>query len=1092
MTMDSNKMEADVPQDYIIHGLFEECVQKLHSNIAVSFEERSLTYCELNEKANQLAHYLLKLAVEQNTLIAISMERSLELFISIVGVLKSGCAYVPLDPTHPEIWLMTILEDNKAPILIIKSNQKEKFIRYRGQLVLIDNDWEVIKTNSVLNPCCSVNPENLAYVIYTSGSTGRPKGVLIEHKSVVNYIRWFGAYSSYCSKHSIDFSSNFIFDMAVTTSIAPLALGLHVIVCPEEIKRDISQYLNFLQKNNINLVKLTPSYFKFLLQEAKDNPIDLPSLQTIILGGENLHTIDCAHWLAIYPKHILFNEYGPTETTVAVTQYKVTKENIHKLGLNVPIGKPGPNMNCWLLDDDGFPVSVGSIGELYIGGICLARGYLNQKELTRERFINNPFNNGFSSKLYRTGDLCRYLPDGNMEYIERIDDQVKIRGFRIEPSEIAICLESHPAIKEAVVIAREIKSEEKQLVAYYVPQDIDIVPSVSEFRQYLKQRFADYMIPALFIMLEKLPLTSSGKLDKKALPEPDFSVLQIDILPRTILEQKLVDIWLEELNLERISIESNFFELGGHSLAAARIVSKIKNATGKKIDIEDLYKAPTISKLGVVITHAQDISKTVIFPSQAFDSSKTIPLSDFQFLFWVSDVFEPKTKKLNIFARKRVFGKIDIKALSFAFESVFKNNEILSYQIPKYTPLQYLKKNLKFDIVEQDISKLTEQEMESELKISLDGLINYYPWKKSARLIIAKLFYLKNEMSELQVCTPHIISDDASMEILFSDLSEFYLNYNTKEMFINFKNPQYSDYVLWEHNNFDRNLDKDMAFWEKYLKDVNLCTFSANKIVAEMEPQRLSYSTYLEITEQELKNLLQTCAKNQVSITDILCASTGLALKKYLEFTNGKKILINIIKSTRDTEIFDKTIGCFLRLDPVKMNINDELSLIELSKRIQKSRIDTEIYQSCASIAKIACMNKSRWRNNRIRNYFIKKFVTLYAKILHKLKLQPKVLMKYADLISLRKKQDFLVNMNIRNNFITLNKNQNINIFGFKQSNVSSYQYDLLNINNVLDLTFLKDENLNKTYLVVSSNMQLSFREQIGKEIINAGLLKIY
>ena len=497
-----------------IHGSVEEHVRQTPNSIAAICEDESLTYQELNERANQLAHYLRAIGAQPDLPVAICMDRSIDLLIVILGILKSGSAYVPLDPLHPESRLLFKLQDNNNPIIIIKADQKEKLINYSGKIVLLDIDSTKICQQPTHNPTSIVTHKHLAYVIYTSGSTGNPKGVLIEHGSVLNHHLWFKEYS-HCQPHQrIDFSSNYIFDMAVTTTIIPLMLGLTIVICNDEVKKVVRHYLNYLEDNTVNIIKMTPSYFKVLLHEVKNNPIALPHLRAIVLGGENLSTADCTSWLAIYPDHVLYNEYGPTEATVAVSHYKVSHMNLSSLGISVPIGNPGSQMDCYILNPDNTPVQPGEMGELCISGLCLARGYLNQPELTHQQFINITISHNTRVRIYKTGDLCRYLPDGSIEYLGRADNQVKIRGFRVEPGEIERSLIAHPDIKDVVVLAQKEDLHEK-LIAYYVLNSHNTSPMVSQIRQYLEDLLPNYMIPAAFVRVDFFPLTANGKLDRQ-------------------------------------------------------------------------------------------------------------------------------------------------------------------------------------------------------------------------------------------------------------------------------------------------------------------------------------------------------------------------------------------------------------------------------------------------------------------------------------------------------------------------------------------------------------------------------------------------
>ncbi len=1083
MKTDSHQSKQALHDAVTMHALFEKCAEKKPHHIAIVFEGRSLTYGELNQKANQLAHYLQNRGVQQNTLIAISMARSPELMIAILAVLKANCAYLPLDETHPAERLLYILNDAKAPVLLTQSTSSEKYSPYQGEKILLDSMWPTIDTHPSHNPSTISNSENLAYVIYTSGSTGKPNGVLIEHKSLVNYINWFGHYSQCRPQDRVDFSANFIFDMAVTTSIAALALSLQVVIYPDGIKKDIQQYLDYLNKNKINIIKLTPSYFKLMAQEIKNYVVDLPHLQSIILGGENLFTVDCRDWLATYHKHHLFNEYGPTEATVAITHYKITSKNVHQLLATVPIGKPGFNIECLLLGDNKLPVPHGEIGELYISGSCLARGYLNQTELTSKRFLQI---NASNQRWYQTGDLCRYLPDGNIEFIARADDQVKIRGYRIEQGEIAAALASYPLIKDVVVIARGNLPHEKQLVAYLILKDKALIPSKNDLRRYLQQQLVDYMIPSNFVILDAFPLTANGKLDKEALPSPTLSCDNFSSQSGSILEQKIIVIWQEEFHLKKINSNANFFELGGYSLIAARIISKIEKVFGKKIRLEDFYKADSIKQLAIIVESAESGIKNMTSISNDSTTSTNIALSDFQLMLWMSNTFEPKAKKLNIIAKRRLSGKLDLSALNFAFASLFKKHEILSYRIATFFPEQSLEKNIPFEIFEKNLSNYSAIEREAALSASLDALLNHYPWKKHQPMIIAKLFYLGDALSELQIGIPHIIFDNFSEKILFSYLSTAYKLYKTGDNAKKHTLPesiQYKDYVSYEHSRLNQNVEKAIHFWGEYLRHTRLLTLPSAEIIQDMKKNNIAYSTYLELADDTLENLQTICTDFHVTITDIICGAIAIALKKVAGHLNRDEIFINIVKSTRDNETFDKIIGCFIRLDPIKIDINTNLNLIELSKFIQQSRIEIEPYQTCSGIIKIASVDKS-YRKKFIKNNFFKIASILYAAFFNKLKLNPKILAMCGRINFLRTKQNFLIDVNLLENFIFPETDKNL--FGYKIVESKTHHYDLSNIDNILDICLFRNESIDQAYLVISGNLTASFRQQLGNEINNS------
>ena len=1074
-------------QDTII-SLFEGQVKNGPNNIAIIEENQRVTYFELNQRINQFAHYLQHIGIKSETYVALCMERSIDLLISLLAILKVGAAYIPLDPNHPEKRLLSILNDNQAPFLITKLSFKTKLSSYQGKLIILDEQIKKINKQKTENPTSIVSPEHLAYVIYTSGSTGEPKGVLIEHKSLINYCQWFSEYCACKLQQSIDFSSNFIFDMTVSTTVVPLMSGLTIVICKDELKKEARPYLKYLSDNKINIIKITPSYFKLLLQEVKSKHISLPDLETIILGGEQLSSKDCKSWLSLYPKHTLFNEYGPTETTVAVSQYKIANSHIRSLEDKVPIGKSGPNMECLILDSNNRPVKKGEIGELHVGGLCLARGYLNKPELTKDKFIENLSNSGHSERLYKTGDLCRERADGMLEFIGRIDDQIKIRGFRIELEEIEKCLASHPAIEDVAITLRYNHLNEKQLIAYFILKNTYIQPTNHELRQYLMAQLPDYMIPAAFVRLDKFPLTPNGKLDHSALPLPQFYSSEQYQKPRTTIEKRLLKIWSKELGIPRIGIEDDFFELGGHSLSAARIVSKINITFGKDLNIANFYRATTIEKLGKEIEKARNSDENKGLIPNYYKHSTLLPLNDFQFLLWVSNTFEPKAKKLNIIVRKRMLGKINKEDLILAFDKVFDSNESLLYRPLTFHAAQIVQKKISVEPDEIDLKFLSEEESEIALKNSVDELLHCNYWPKNKPLLKVKLFNLQNEITELQICMPHIIADDISIGILLAELSDFYLHHNDKANQVKSNTDKdYKNYIYNEQQYFREYLDRDINFWGDYLNDCRLFSFPSEHIIKDMREENLPYSTYFKIPKDKLTKLQQFCAKNHVSISNGLCANLFLALLNCSkEQKNGDQpIYMSIVKSTRDKQSYDKAIGCFLRLEPIKIKLNKNSTLTSLAKQVHESEIETSLYQRCSSIVKLASLSIFRQKRKRIRHYLVNLFTYLYTKLFPTPPLNRKILNLCGRLSTFERTNNFLININVESTFVNGDLNEfQPPLFGLRSKYIQFYEYDLLKIDNFLDVCFFYDDSQDNYYAVISANLKPTFRKQIAEELV--------
>lgn len=1071
-----------------IHGLFETQVERFPACTAAMINDQRITYNKLNEKANQLAHHLLSMGVQPDKPVAICMDRSIDLLIAIIGILKAGGAYLPLDPSHPHDRLWFMLNDNDSPIVITHAPLKNNIMPYQGSILCLDHDRKKIQQHPSHNPTVLIKQNQLAYIIYTSGSTGMPKGVLIEHKSVLNYCAWVKDYCHLEPGQRIDFSSNYSFDMAISTSIVPLMLGLTIVMTDDEIKKNLRRYLQYLRRYDINIIKATPSYFKALTHEAQQSVIPLPHLQSIILGGEPLYTADCLAWFEVYPHHVLYNEYGPTETTVGVSVHLVTRDNCSPSDIAIPMGKPGNNINLYILGADKKPVSEGEIGELYIGGHCLARGYLNQTQLTRERFIEEPLHQNVTIRLYKTGDLCRQLPDHTIEYMGRNDQQIKWHGFRIELAEIEYALAKHPAIEDVAVLVKNKASHEKQLVAYYVLKHPENSFESKTLRDYLQGHLPSYMIPTAFVSVSAFPRTTNDKLDITALPEPTSTSLEAYMPPRTKLEQTIASIWSEEIGCEAIGRHDHFFELGGHSLTAARIISRLEKITGKAISIRDFYQSPTVSTLAIVIRRSKKINHETYKKIQK-KNHEVLPLTDFQFTIWVSNLFAPNVKRLNLVGRKRFQGPIDVDALTAAFGSLFKKHHVLFYCVCQMSPAQYLRKNLNFNLVENDLRSLSKQDTEAKLIGSVDALMNHYPWSKNKPWIIATLFYLDEDINELQISMPHIIADYASIDILFSDLSSFYNSHQRGLTSLKvYAEKQFKDYVINEHYDTKRQSEKNLAFWTDYLKNVGLFRFPAAYIITNMRSGNFPYSTYMPLSNLGLNQLHHFCATHHVSFTNGLGAILWLALLRCCGHQDiHKPFFMNMIKSTRNNPIYDDKMGCFLRIEPLKIDENTQPTLISLSKQMHQSTMDAMPYQNCPSLAKAACINTMQSKRKTLSRYLLNGCIYAYTKLFRSLKLNYTIFSMYGRLTAFKTNKDkaFVINLNILPNFMeNESPKKEATLFGLPEKEIQLYHYDLLSIDYVFEACFLRDEH--KTpYVVLSGNIRPFFRERIAREMIN-------
>ncbi len=510
-----NDTAAPYP-DACLHDLFEAQAERTPDAVAVIFADQRLTYRELDRRANQLAHHLRAHGVGPDILVGLCVERSLEMMIGLLGILKAGGAYVPLDPSYPAERLAFMLADSNVPVLLAMQATLAGLPAYKGTLISLDADWESIAAEPSERPSGRTAPDNLAYVIYTSGSTGTPKGVAIEHRGLVNYLHWCTRAYAVEAGRGAPVHSSIAFDLTITGLFAPLLVGRATWLLPETASIEALSTL-LRDESDFSLIKITPAHLRLLSQQLPPGEV-AGRTRAFIIGGENLTAEITAFWETFAPETALINEYGPTETVVGCCIYQMPR-GAHTAG-SIPIGRPIANTQLYILDDERQPVPIGASGELYIGGAGVARGYLNRPDLTAERFLPDPFSTTPGARLYKTGDLARYLPDGNIVYLGRLDDQVKIRGFRIEPGEIVNVLNRHPAVRASHVAAREHSAGDMRLVAYVVPTPGQEA-TADTLQAFLKALVPDYMVPATFVRVAALPLTANGKIDSAALPEPD-------------------------------------------------------------------------------------------------------------------------------------------------------------------------------------------------------------------------------------------------------------------------------------------------------------------------------------------------------------------------------------------------------------------------------------------------------------------------------------------------------------------------------------------------------------------------------------------
>lgn len=593
-----NATAIDYPRDQCIHHLFEAQVALTPDATALVMDEQRVSYEELNALANQLAHHLRKLGIGPDSLVGIAMHRSIELVTGILGILKAGGAYVPLDSAYPRERLAFMLRDTNVQVLLTEQSLLSRFTDCTGQTVCLDRDWPLIAQEEQDNPPHQTVADNLAYVMYTSGSTGTPKGVMVPHRAVLRLV---------CGADYVRLDANRVhlllaplsFDASTFELWGALLHGARCIIFAQDVPA-IERLGSVIQRQRVTTLWLTASLFNMIIDEA---PQILSGVQQLLTGGEALSVSHVRRALESLPGTAFVNGYGPTESTTFACCYPIPRVLDERLA-SVPIGRPIANTKVYVLDRNRNPVPVGVRGELYIGGEGLARGYLNQVELTAEKFIENPFSEDRQSRLYKTGDEVRYLPDGNIEFLGRTDHQIKIRGFRVEPGEIESALEGHFTVRKSLVAVGEDRSGEKRLLAYVVGEN-GRKPDAVQLGDYLKERVPNYMLPAHYLFLEALPLSPNGKIDRDTLPQPDESLAEATfIAPRNSTEQCIAEIWCTLLKLERVGVHDNFFGLGGHSLLAVQLLNRLEAGFDIKVPLDVIFDFPSVAELAAYLDAA--------------------------------------------------------------------------------------------------------------------------------------------------------------------------------------------------------------------------------------------------------------------------------------------------------------------------------------------------------------------------------------------------------------------------------------------------------------------------------------------------------
>ena len=922
-----NDAQLRYPQDVLLHDLFEAQVGRNPEAVAVEYEGQRLGYGELNQRANQLAQHLQSLGVGPEVLVGLCVERSLEMVVGLLGILKAGGAYVPLDPSFPQGRLAYMIADSGMRVLITHRQLEQSLPVRPASIVRLDADWETIARQDTTNSKWpETRPENLAYVLYTSGSTGKPKGVAIPHGAVVNFLRSMQREPGFGAEDRLLAVTTLSFDIAGLELYLPLVSGGTCVIASREDNYDPVRLIKRIRQSRCTVMQATPATWRALIEAGWEGSRQLK----LLCGGEAMPG-DMAR--ALLPRCAeLWNMYGPTETTIWSTIYKVTSADSP-----VPIGRPIANTRVFILDGHRQLVPTGIVGELYIGGAGLARGYLARPELTAERFVESPF--APHARLYRTGDRARWLADGTLECLGRVDNQVKIRGFRIEPGEVESALARHPAVGQCVVVAREDAHGDKILAAYLEPQSGQPAPEVSDLRQHLANDLPAYMVPSTFVVLDKLPLTPNGKIDRNALPAPTFDHVRVaheSVAPRTETEQALAAIWSEVLKVGGIDIHDNFFDLGGHSLLVIRAVSRIRDVFEVELPPSSFFAHPTVAGLARVL--AEDKGKGGgLSRIERRNQDGPCALSYAQERLWFLDQLAPASPVYNIVDVVAFEGTYDAEAMQRAVNEVVRRHETLrtAFSSREGQPVQIVVSTVELAFAEHDLRQLPEKERK-ETWIRLAREEGRKPFDLAQPPLLRGTLVRLSEQKQLLLLTiHHIIADEWSMEVLQRELHQLYRAFCQGE-----PSPlaeltiRYTDFVDWQRGYLQGEvLQKQVGFWKQALAGAPMILELPTD---KPRPAVQSFHGAVEAFElpRELLERLKALSRQQEATLFMTLSAAFMTLLH--RYTGQDDILVGTPISGRTRSETEDLIGLFLNLVILRAQFSQEETFQSLLQQVRQ------------------------------------------------------------------------------------------------------------------------------------------------------------
>ncbi len=936
-----NDTKREYPRDRCIHELFEHQVDQRPNTIALALGEERLTYASSDARANQLARYLRRLGVGRGDVVGLYAERSFETVIAMLAILKAGGAYMPLDPTYPRERLALMVEDSRAKVLLTQERLLQRLPVGDATVTCLDTEWEIAEESVERLENCNA-PLDPAYVMYTSGSTGTPKGVVVPHRAVLRLV--FGTdYAQLDAQQTILQLAPVTFDASTLEIWGSLLHGGRCVLFPGRVPTP-EQLEQVIQEQGITALWLTASLFNSIIDSK---PEALSGVRQLLTGGEALSVSHVRQALAQLPSTLLVNGYGPTESTTFACCYRIPRKLDPNPG-SIPIGKPIDNTKTYILDDHLQPVPIGIRGELYIGGDGLAIGYLNSPELTAERFIPNPFSDDPGARLFKTGDLARYLPDGNIEFLGRIDHQVKIRGFRIELGEIEAVLAQHPKVKEVVVAAREDTPGDKRLVGYVVPHQGQ-QSETGGLRSYLSEKLPEYMVPSAFVLLDSLPLTPNGKVDRDALPVPQCGREDSSsyVPPRTPIEEQLAGIWGDILGIDRVGINDNFFELGGHSLLAVQLVARIREALHVEFPLETIFASPTVASLAECVKEHREFGGCIpIPPIRAISRDRPLPLSFPQEGVWVLDRLAPGNLAYNAQVTLRLTGELDLGALNSTLTEVVRRHEILRTSFPAIgeLPVQVIHPPYSVTLPIVDLQHLSEQEREAEAERLIYEQLRQPFDVTQVPLIRWSLLRLGRREHVLVQVEHHLVHDGWSLAVLLKEIKAIYDAFSSGRPSPLPEPPlQFGDFAVWQRSWMkDEVLESQLAYWQERLQNapsrLDLPTDRRVPAIRSLRGGKL----VLDLPAKLCEGLRALSHQHGATLFMTLLAAFKVLLYRY---THQEDILVGSGIANRRLRETEDLIGMVVNTVVLRSSLDGDPPFHELLERVRDVALEAYAHQ---------------------------------------------------------------------------------------------------------------------------------------------------